>query len=204
MALKKSTLGLSLAAILLAGAAITGAAIAQGMDPLGTATVSRVQAQAKAEALFDKLDERHQGKLAVPDRAARQAAMFDHLDANHDGAISRDEFAAPRAGGGGDDEGKGDHHGAMLAHGHEGREGHHRAMMLQMADANHDGMVTKAEFVAGGLKMFDLADTNHDGQLTPTERKAAREKMHSLMRERWHNRGEGGDMPPPPPPPPGG
>jgi hypothetical protein len=75
--------------------------------------------------------------------------------------------------------------------------GHPGMMMMeimQIADPNHTGTVTKDGFVSAALKLFDQADANHDGKVTPQERKAAFDKM----RPKLGRRGPGGDMPPPP------
>jgi hypothetical protein len=62
-------------------------------------------------------------------------------------------------------------------------------------DANKDGAVTRAEYMAGPLAMFDKADTNKDGFVTADELKAARPQMRGPM----GHRGPGHDAPPPPP-----
>jgi hypothetical protein len=74
--------------------------------------------------------------------------------------------------------------------------------MAAMADTNHDGQITRAEFDAAAKARFDKADANHDGQLTRAERRAAWEAMragHGKHRGKHHDGGVG-DMPPPPPP----
>jgi Ca2+-binding EF-hand superfamily protein len=38
--------------------------------------------------------------------------------------------------------------------------------LLENADVNGDGIITKAEFTAARAKMFDRLDRNHDGYLT--------------------------------------
>mgnify|MGYP005636123675 CR=1 FL=1 len=56
--------------------------------------------------------------------------------------------------------------------------------MMMMADANKDGTITKAEFTAGAMAMFDRADSNKDGYVTADEMKAA----HQAMRSQWKDR----------------
>lgn len=58
------------------------------------------------------------------------------------------------------------------------------------ADANGDGVVTRAEFLAQAGARFDRMDANHDGKLTPDE-------MPRFGRRRGS---ANGDTPPPPPP----
>ncbi len=198
--MKRFTLALSAAALALTGAA-AGAAYAQQhrmmADPMGDATVTRAEAQAKAAAMFDQHDVNRDGKLDQADRAAKIAQHFDQMDTNHDGAISKDEFTAAhmKPMGMRGEPGK-------MGPGHEGR-GHgmgHRGMgMMGAMDANHDRTVTRDEFIAGALKRFDTADANHDGKLTKDERRAA---FRAHMLERRGNKGKMGNMPATPAPAP--
>jgi Ca2+-binding EF-hand superfamily protein len=48
--------------------------------------------------------------------------------------------------------------------------------MLTRYDANHDGILTRAELEAGLKADFDAADTNHDGRLDKDETRAENEK----------------------------
>jgi hypothetical protein len=77
--------------------------------------------------------------------------------------------------------------------------GEHRGrmmgMMARMADTNHDGAVSRDEFVAAALQRFDRMDANKDGTVTPDERQAA----HADMRQHMHDRMGGEGMAPPPP-----
>lgn len=198
----KTFIGLSLAALALAGAAY--AQDHQMGDPMGGKTVTRAEAQAKAEERFAMMDVNKDGKLDAADREAHQTqmmtAMFDKVDANHDGTITKDEFmAAHKDGMGGMEHGMGG--GGMGGH----KGGGMGMMMMHMADTNKDSAISKDEFVAAQLAMFDKADANHDGKLTPDERKAAHAKMreHMKMGRGGHGAMDGHDMPPPPPPPPG-
>lgn len=161
-----------------------------GHDPFGNATITRAEAQAKAVAMFDRMDANRDGKIDKADRAARMAQRFDRIDANHDGMISRDEFAAAHAGPmahegkmGGDKMDGGKSSDETRAHG-----GHGRGMKAMMAmhrlgkmDANGDRVITRDEFVAGALARFDTADANRDGKLTSEERRSAMQRMHGRM-----------------------
>ena len=49
--------------------------------------------------------------------------------------------------------------------------------MMMGADANRDGVLTKAEAVAAAGAMFDRVDTNRDGRIDAAERQAARGAM---------------------------
>ena len=201
--MKRIVIGLSLAALAAAGAAVAQGAAGKGPHGGGhnKAPITRAEAQTKAETMFVRMDANSDGKLDTADHGARKAAMFDRMDANRDGQLSRTEFVdfkpAPGAAGEGHEgPDAGEHRmgerGGMGEHG--GMRGHHRrghgmhGMMMRMADANKDGAVSRQEFVAGALTRFDQADANRDGTLTPEERRAA----HGAMRQ---HRGTGANAP---------
>ena len=75
-----------------------------------------------------------------------------------------------------------------------GGPGSMRGPMSRMGDADKDGAVTKAEFIAAALSRFDAMDANHDGKVTKEERQAARRQMRDERRGPPE-----GDGPPPPP-----
>ncbi|WP_404479771.1 hypothetical protein [Novosphingobium sp. BL-52-GroH] len=89
-----------------------------------------------------------------------------------------------KAGHGPDGRGDHDRHGGRGGHGF-GRGGHGGMMaMARDADANKDGAISQAEFMAAAMKRFDAEDTNHDGQVTKAEREAA----HAAKKARWDAR----------------
>jgi len=61
-------------------------------------------------------------------------------------------------------------------------------MMLKMADGDHDGSISRSEFVAAALKHFDSADANHDGTVTGSERQAAHQAMAAQWKAKWQER----------------
>ena len=93
--MRKLTLALSTAALVLSGAAVaqTPAAPARAAKP----DMTRAQAQAKAEAAFARMDADKNGTVDQADRAARRAGMFDRIDTDRSGSISRAEFDAMHA-----------------------------------------------------------------------------------------------------------
>ena len=190
--MKKIAIGLSLAALAVAGTAMADQAWGPGKQD---ATVTRADALARAAQMFDRLDVNKDAKLDPADREAMQSAKFDTIDSNHDGQLSRAEFMAMRPIGG---PGMARDH---MGGGHMGGHGMGGMMLMHMADANKDGAVTKDEFAAAAATRFDSADTNHDGSLTPAERQSAhqamRERMHSMMERRMNGDGA---MPPASPP----
>ncbi|MFN3798694.1 MAG: calcium-binding protein, partial [Sphingobium yanoikuyae] len=131
---------------------------------------------------------------------------FAALDSDKNGQISKAEFQAghqpradrgPEAGKPGGPDGK---RWGGRGHGGPGRGMMHRGPGF--GDADKDGTVTKAEFMAGPLAMFDKADANKDGKVTAEEMKAARQAMRGPGRghDRGPGRGPGADQAPPPPP----
>ena len=161
-----------------------------------------------------KLDE--QDPKARQDQ--RLAAMFDRVDTDHNGSISKAEFAAAREHGpeglraDGPPEGPMGPRRAMMFR-HEGPMGGPEGDRLEgpppfrpMPGAfmrrgpgampggpagAPEGPITKSDFVARGLAMFDRVDTNHDGKISPAERDAARGSMRD-------HRGRAPMAPPPP------
>ena len=205
--MKKTLIGLSLVAMAAGGVALAQPMGGRGGDPMGDKTVTRAEAQAKANDMFAKMDANKDGKLDQADRQAHRAerrdAMFARLDIDKNGQVSRDEFTAAhqRMGEGKPGEGRRGH---GMRGGHGGKHG--GGMMMGMADANKDGAVSRDEFLAGHAKHFDMADANKDGKLSPEERKAAHEKMRehmSGMMGKGHMGGMHGGHDAPPPPPPG-
>ncbi|KQM12923.1 hypothetical protein ASE73_13125 [Sphingomonas sp. Leaf24] len=104
-----------------------------------------------------------------PDRAvtradamARADQRFDALDTDRDGKISATERA--------------------VAAGPAGEDGPRRrggGRMLERADANRDGVVTRGEFRAMAAAGFDRQDVNRDGKVDAAERRQGREQRMS-------------------------
>lgn len=55
---------------------------------------------------------------------------------------------------------------------------------LRSADKNHDGRISKDEFMAGSKKRFAKADANRDGVISPQEAKAAKAKLQEKEAKR--------------------
>ena len=60
---------------------------------------------------------------------------------------------------------------------------------MMRLDANHDGVITRAEMTAEAEARFAAMDTDKDGKVTPEERAAARNAMRA---QRNGNGGNGG------------
>ena len=191
--MNKIAIGLSLAALAIAGTALAEQAMGPGHG--SNRTTTRVEALERAGQLFARLDVNGDAKIDSADREARRAAAFDRIDANKDGQISRAEFTAMRPGMGGHGmaghrmggEGMGEGGEKPAMSGHHMR-GHRMGgmMLMRTADSNRDGAVSKDEFAAAAATRFDAADSNRDGKLSPEERQAARgamrERMQGMMR----------------------
>ncbi len=180
-------------------------AMAQKMDADGDKAISWTEAKAKADTMWVKFDTNKDGKIDPADQAAKMGEKFASIDTDKNGAISRDEFMAHHAqmkagkdGGEKRERGGKGHHG-MKRGGMMGGGMH----MLGMADANKDGVVTRAEFDAAGKAHFDKADVNKDGTISAEERRTAMKAMMGKMRgpdgQHGGHRGGMGDGPPPPP-----
>ena len=83
---------------------------------------------------------------------------------------------------------------ALAEPGHD--KGDRGAKMFEKLDADKDGVISEAEFLAKSKERFAEMDADKNGSVTQEEAKAAHEKM----REKWkeHKAKKGGDVPPPP------
>jgi Ca2+-binding EF-hand superfamily protein len=115
-------------------------------------------------------------------------AMFDHADTDGDGAVSRDEFVSTRT----EQFGKRDRNGdgfvdtKDLGERASARPRVSQAMsgIVKQFDVDHDGKLSKDEFVAGGLKIFERADADHNGSLDEKEREGAKAAVKARADER--------------------
>lgn len=141
------------------------------------APLTKAQMLARADARFAALDVSKDGQLSAEERQAgkqrRGGRGGGRADTNGDGLISRAEhraaaearFARRDADGNGTIEAS-ERRGKMRhGRGHGGR----RAMMM-MADADKDGVITRAEFDAASAQRFMRLDTNKDGKLDTADR----------------------------------
>jgi Ca2+-binding EF-hand superfamily protein len=105
------------------------------------------------------------GVMTRAEALARADKRFDKLDTDRDGKISAAERSAMTA-----RPAQGDD----VTPGRGGRGGGGR--MLERADANKDGVVTRDEYRAVASAMFDRQDTNKDGRIDAAERQQWREQ----------------------------
>lgn len=165
-----------------AAISISGAALAQNRTA-GEAGLTRDSVQQRAAQAFERMDLNRDGKIDAADRQARAKARFDRTDANSDGAIDFAEYTAKRE----RPESVAAERRAPRAE-HMGHRGMRGGMGLRgpgrEADADGDGVITRAEFEAALLARFDTADADNDGTVTAAERKA----QGDAMREQWSER----------------
>lgn len=153
--------------------------------------LTKAELTASLEARFAKMDANKDGKLSKEDwelrRQQRQEARFAQLDTDKNGQISKAEFTAKP-----DRSAEAGKHGGPDGRHWSGR--HHRGFgkgMKAGPDGAQAGPVTREQFVARGVAMFDRADANKDGTVTAEEMKAA----HQAMRKAWQDR-KGSDSAP--------
>ena len=174
------------------GPAMRGAMMAD-MNKDGKLTKAEVTAA--AEKAFAKMDLNKDGKITKEERESLRQQRFDDrfakMDADGNGQISKAEFQAKR-----------DARMEKVAEWREARadrggsEGkrmgwkHHRGgknggmMGARGMDADKDGTITRAEFMARPVAMFDRVDVNKDGVVTAEEMKAAKPG-----RGKWRDKG---------------
>jgi len=109
--------------------------------------------------LFARADSNHDGVVGRQEFLDARAARFDKLDRNHDGYLTDDDM--PR-----------------FVRSDAGRMRKFHAV-LQMADSDHDGTVSRDEFIAAGMRMFELVDTNHDNVIDRAEMKQVTERLRA-------------------------
>jgi hypothetical protein len=152
--------------------------------------ISKAEMTAALEARFARMDVDGDGKLTPKDRELKRQqrldARFAEMDTDRNGQISKAEFTAAQ-------EARASkraemHRGGPGGHKWRGRP--HRGFGMA-GPGSKDAVLTKADFVARGMAMFDRADANKDGFVTADEMKAARQ----AMRGTWQDR----KGPPPPP-----
>lgn len=115
----------------------------------------------------------HAGDASVSyaEAEAARAKAFAAMDANKDGQLTHLEIRTALE----------DHKSAGTS-----KRAAHAPHLFRKMDSNDDGVITQAEFNAGGKRRFERVDTNKDGQLDTAERKAARVEAREAKWRRAH------------------
>ncbi len=149
--------------------------------------------EASIKRRFERLDTNRDGKLTADELPLDRREAIMRADANKDGAVTLEEFAArPRQflvrrvevefkALDSDGDGKLTKAGIDAARG--------KPLLLLIADANKDGVVTKDElakaFASRGSqvsdRVFEALDTDHDGKISAAEWQAAGERRFARL-----------------------
>lgn len=100
-------------------------------------------------------DSNHDGMITRAEWQTYRAAQFSRFDRNGDGILS--EADRPRLVG--------------------RRDGGRLAEMMALLDQNHDGKVSRTEFVNGPMPAFDQVDLDHNGVVDGYEIKQAEARL---------------------------
>jgi Ca2+-binding EF-hand superfamily protein len=121
-------------------------------------------------SLFEAADADHDGVVTRQEYDAGRDAMFARMDADHDGQLARAD--------------------RRRRHGQE--RGEHHRMGPRDADANHDGAISRDEFLARPIAQFARLDANGDGAISADERSHRGRRAEGLgHRERRHADADG-------------
>lgn len=143
---------------------VAGAALA-ALAGVGLAYAQQPDAPRGPGGFMRMLDANNDGTVTRAEFDAGRAARFTAADADGNGALAGDELRRRRPDGA---DGPGRMHGMHGGHGPHGNWG----------DANNDGTITRDEFLAGPIAMFERLDANNDGQLTGDEKPDMRRMRH--------------------------
>lgn len=107
-------------------------------------------------------DANHDGVITRAEWDAARAARFAQLDANHDGSLSADERP---------------HWGPPPQQGQQPPSDHNGHHGMMNADANGDGVISRAEYDAQSAEMFARMDADHSGSINQAEMQAMHDHM---------------------------
>jgi len=132
---------------------------------LGAALPALAQQSPRSpDEMFAEADANHDGVVTLAEFQAARSARFDHLDRNGDGYISMDDIPA------------------FLRSRPKAEQG--MAALIRLADTDHDGRVSRAEFTAAGNRAFAMADRNHDGVVDKNELEQFAQQARAIAENR--------------------
>jgi Ca2+-binding EF-hand superfamily protein len=115
------------------------------------------------DAMFERMDSNHDGKVSPEEHAVEAKAMFENMDADHNGTVTEAEMTAA--------------HDKMMGKTTDKKTENKAEHEMSAAEKIK---LTVAEHEAGAKAMFDKMDTDHDGYLSKAECTAGHAKlMHS-------------------------
>lgn len=156
-----------LVALGLGGAVAAGAAFAQGQQDRGGMMGGHMMQH------FEQADADGDGKVTLDEMKAHRAERFAAMDGNGDGVLSQEEIVA-----------------GMKAQAEE-RMARRAARMIEMFDADGDGMVASDEMgrVDRAEMMFNHMDRDGDGAISAEERQSGMGMGHGRKgdRHRMHD-----------------
>ena len=185
---KKWLAGSALGGFFIAGSVALAATAGHGpmrfdADANKDGNLTKAELTAALDKHFAQLDSNNDGSITKEERDAARKARFEQhfkaMDTDGNGQISQAEMQAAHEA---RKEMRGKHRGMRHGDGPQG-EGHRGwrhggfGHGMARADADNDGVVTKAEFQARALERFAKADANNDGTVTQAAREAARGLM---------------------------
>jgi Ca2+-binding EF-hand superfamily protein len=135
-------------------AACAGLAVALGAGSGAFAAhASRQSAEVhEVEQLIRLMDKDKNGAVTRDEFLQFSSREFDRIDADRSGSLSQREFAR-----------------SHLAHGRHFAEHENVVALIRMMDADHNGEVSKAEFMSFMSAEFDRIDADKSGTLTSGE-----------------------------------
>jgi Ca2+-binding EF-hand superfamily protein len=101
----------------------------------------------RAERTFNRIDQNHDGKIALTEFAPLAGRRFARMDLNSDKAVTANELEK-----------------AMLL-----AAGKRRDRIMSFLDSDKNGSITQLELDKIVEAMFNSADSDHDGSVTLTE-----------------------------------
>ena len=130
--------------------------------------------------MFWFMDRNEDGFVDTAEIDKFRTKMFERHDPNNDGIVTREEMRESHAMMRGGMGGQGRHGGAQGGD-HNGGQG--GGGMFERLDADSNGEISLAEFLASEPRMFSRADADGDGRVSQAEM----DEMHANRRE-WQQR----------------
>jgi Ca2+-binding EF-hand superfamily protein len=142
-------------------AALFRIAVALGLSAMPPMATLRAQGPDRAERVLKALDKDNDATVDLNEAKLAANAYFTSLDADNDGTLTLQEFQAPLRS-------------ALARANPQSRPGLERALAAREAtfkamDKDHDGSVSKDEYLAEVEARFKRTDSDHEGTLSLKE-----------------------------------